>query len=87
MSFMVDYYKTKVDLFNSAWNSGTLTYENYPSTMAAILIDFWPYPRFGTNLQNNKQLDDWFKNNESKAEDLTIKATETLSIMKTNNLL
>jgi hypothetical protein len=25
-------------------------------TMAAILIDFWPYPRFGTNLQNNKQL-------------------------------
>lgn len=84
MRFMVDFYKTKVDILNSVWSEGI---SNYPNAMTAMLVDFWPYARFGNNLQNNKQLDDWIKNNESKLEDLRIKATEALSVMKTNNLL
>jgi hypothetical protein len=66
------------------WSVGI---SNYPNAMTAMLVDFWPYARFGNNLQNNKQLEDWIKNNENKLEDLKIQATEVLSVMKTNNLL
>ena len=84
MNFMVDFYKTKVDILNSVWNQGII---GYPNAIVAMLVDFWPYARFGNNLQNNQQLEDWIKNNENKIEDLKIKADEALSIMKTNNLL
>ena len=84
MRFMVDFYKTKVDVLNSEWSKGI---SNYPNVMVDMFVDFWPYARFGNRIENNKALNDWIKNNENKLKDLQIQATEALSVMKTNNLL
>jgi len=81
MSFMVDYYKNIVDVYSSSWAT------SYSTTMPSIYFDFWPIARFGTNLKNNKQREDWIKNNEQEINTLKIKADEVLTIMKKNNLL
>ena len=81
MSFMVDFYKNKVDVYNSTWST------NRAETMSAMYVDYWPFSRFGDSGQNSKDRLDWIKNNESTLQSLKVKADETLALMKTNNLL
>ena len=83
INFLVDFYKNRVQQFQSEWNLGTVRYQNYPSVLSSMYITYWPEDRF----KSDAEKDSWIKSNSSQFKILEEKAAETVELCKKVGLL